>query len=499
MILGRWTRDGSRVLAGPDETRLSPRVLAVAAMLAVAASAQVQIKPDPLEYKPSEVADQQHYRQPLRPQFHYTPIQGHIGDATGLIYYAGEYHLFNMFDAWSQKRMAHKQWGHAVSTDLIHWTQLPGLLDKLLDNSPGSGSGVVDWNDSSGLRAGPEKTLVIFYTDYKLGSCIAYSRDRGRTWTRYGKNPVIGGADDARDPTVFWYTPASEWRMVRYEKQGFAFYKSTDLLHWTWLSHIDGFYECPDMVELPIVNLPGERRWVLINATGQYMIGTFDGTKFTPQTDKLRVEYGKSLYAGQVWKKTPEGGPPAYQVFWMRYPETPRLSWIHQVSFPTELTLRSFPEGIRLCRQPIDEIDNLRIAQKRFRDIEAGAGHTPLDIAGDLLDLRVELAPSTATTFGLTVRGHQISYSTVSQKLRVGAVEAPLKLNAGKLRLRILIDRPSIEVFADEGQVSISQVVLEQKSAPAPNQGASLDAEGGKVRLVSLEANRLESIWAGHP
>jgi sucrose-6-phosphate hydrolase SacC (GH32 family) len=253
------------------------------------------------------------------------------------------------------------------------------------------------------------------------------------------------------------------------------------------------------MVELPIVNLPGERRWVLINATGQYMIGTFDGTKFTPQTDKLRVEYGKSLYAGQVWKKTPEGGPPAYQVFWMRYPETPRLSWIHQVSFPTELTLRSFPEGIRLCRQPIDEIDNLRIAQKRFRDIEAGAGHTPLDIAGDLLDLRVELAPSTATTFGLTVRGHQISYSTVSQKLRVGAVEAPLKLNAGKLRLRILIDRPSIEVFADEGQVSISQVVLEQKSAPAPNQGASLDAEGGKVRLVSLEANRLESIWAGHP
>src|SRR5216684_2238411 len=111
-----------------------------------------QSTPERFDITPQEVAAEQHYRQPLRPQFHYTPIQGHIGDATGLIYYAGEYHLFNMFDAWSQKRMSHKQWGHAVSTDLIHWKQLPGLLDKVLDNSPGSGSGVVDWNNSSGFR-----------------------------------------------------------------------------------------------------------------------------------------------------------------------------------------------------------------------------------------------------------------------------------------------------------------------------------------------------------
>jgi fructan beta-fructosidase len=231
-----------------------------------------------------------------------------------------------MFDPWSQKRMAHKQWGHAVSTDLIHWKQLPGLLDKTLDNSPGSGSGVVDWNNGTGLRAGPDKTLIIFYTDYKLGTCVAFSHDRGRTWTRYGQNPVIGGADDARDPTVFWYSPTSEWRMVRYEKKGFAFYKSADLIHWTWLSRIDGFYECPDLIELPVTNLPGERRWVLIDGNGEYLIGAFDGTRFTSQSDSLKIEYGKSLYAGQVWK-----GTPAYQVFWMRYPLEPRLSWIHQV------------------------------------------------------------------------------------------------------------------------------------------------------------------------
>jgi hypothetical protein len=124
------------------------------------------------EITPEEVAEQQHYNQPLRPQFHYTALQGHIGDATGLFFYRGEYHLFNIFDEWSRKSSVHKRWGHAISTDLMHWTQLPPVLDTTIDHSPGSGSGIVDWNNSSGLRNGPEKTLLLFYTDYKKGSCI---------------------------------------------------------------------------------------------------------------------------------------------------------------------------------------------------------------------------------------------------------------------------------------------------------------------------------------
>src|SRR5579871_1510015 len=110
------------------------RILTLTATLAIA---QTTARPDPADLTPEEVANQQNYDQPLRPQFHYTPIQGHIGDATGLIYYRGEYHLFNMYDEWSRKRLAHKRWGHAVSTDLVHWQQLPGLLDTLIDNKPG--------------------------------------------------------------------------------------------------------------------------------------------------------------------------------------------------------------------------------------------------------------------------------------------------------------------------------------------------------------------------
>jgi len=460
-----------------------------------AAMAFGQTRPVPapadVDLTPEAVANEQNYNQPLRPQFHYTPIQGDLNDATGLIYYRGEYHLFHMYDEWSRIRAAHKRWGHAVSNDLVHWQQLPAVLDTLLDNTPGSGSGVVDWNDSSGLRTGPEKTLVIFYTDYKRGTCIACSHDRGRTWVRYGKNPVIAGAADARDPLVFWYIPANEWRMVRYERRGFAFYKSTDLLQWTWLSRLEGYFECPDFFQLPVANLPGERRWVLVDGNGTYVLGEFDGQQFVPQTDKLHVEYGKALYATQTWKRTIEGGS-VYQMAWMRQPLKPPLTWNGQMCFPVELTLRSFPEGIGLCRQPIDEINNLSVSRQSWHDLTVGPGEMASpEISADLLDIRVEFEPDMATDFGLIIRGQPVRYSLPRQTLTVGSDSAPLKLANKRLRLRILVDRPSIEVFAEEGQVTISAVYLEGNTSD----NISLVADGGKMRVPLLVASRLESIW----
>jgi sucrose-6-phosphate hydrolase SacC (GH32 family) len=134
--------------------------------------------PDPkFDITLDDVSGQRHYRHPLRPQLHYTPLQGHIGDATGLFYYAGEYPLLYLYDQWSRRRAAHKQWGHAVSRDLVNWEELPAVRGTLVDNRPGSGSGIVDWKDSAGLRqGGPEKTVMIFYTDYERGTGIAYSR-----------------------------------------------------------------------------------------------------------------------------------------------------------------------------------------------------------------------------------------------------------------------------------------------------------------------------------
>jgi fructan beta-fructosidase len=474
--------------------QLSRRGFLAAGSAAFAFGQTTRPLPEEVNLTPEAVADEQNYDQPLRPQFHYTPIQGDLNDATGLIYYRGEYHLFHMYDEWSRIRAAHKRWGHAISTDLVHWQQLPAVLDTLIDNMPGSGCGVVDWNNSSGLRVGPEKTLLIFYTDYKRGTCMARSHDRGRTWSRYGGNPVIAGAQDARDPLIFWYKPAGEWRMVRYERQGFAFYKSTDLLHWTWLSRLEGYFECPDFFELPIVDKPGEHRWVLVDGNGTYQVGTFDGEQFSPQTGKLHVEYGKALYATQTWKRTIEGGA-VCQMAWMRQPLKPPLTWNGQMCFPVELTLRSFPEGIRLCRQPIDEINNLSISRQTWHDLTIGpvVAKDPA-IRVDLLDIRLEIEPGAATDFGLIVRGQPVRYSVPQQTLTVGSDSAPLILADRRLRLRILVDRPSIEVFADEGQVTISAVYLEGNT----NQDIRLVAAGGNMRVNSLVVSRLESIWLGN-
>jgi fructan beta-fructosidase len=445
---------------------------------------------DHIEMTPSEVADEQNYDQPLRPQFHYTTLQGHIGDATGLVSYRGEYHLFNIFDEWARKNGAHKRWGHAISTDLIHWTQMPALLDTVIDHAPGSGSGIVDWNNSSGLRTGAERPLLIFYTDYAKGSSILYSNDRGRSWVRYKGNPVLPGFQDIRDPNVFWYSPANEWRMVRYEKKGFVFYRSADLIHWTQLSRIEGFYECPDLFELPIVNAPGQSRWVLIDGNGSYVLGKFDGTQFIPEAAKRQVEFGPALYATQAWKHPPEEGT-VYQMAWMKYPPNFDLTWNGEMSFPVRLSLRQFPDGIRLTREPLHQIESLRISQQTWSNLTVDSGEKKMnEIQDELLDLKTEIESEGAEEYGIAVHGQTVHYFPSRHELQVGSVTVPLTLADNKLRLRFLVDRSSVEIFVDEGEVTFSLVDLEQKK-----QDVAFFAKGGKVKVTKLEANRLESIW----
>ena len=450
---------------------------------------------------PAEVAAANHYDGLYRPQFHYTPKQGCIGDATGLIYYKGEYHLFYMFDAWELRRNKHKRWGHAVSGDLLYWEPLEPILDTLIDNKPGSGCGVVDWNDSSGLRTGAEKTLLVFYTDYGTGSCIAYSNDKGRTWLRHKDNPILSGADDIRDPYVFWYKPARQWRMVRYEKKGFVFYSSRNLTDWTYLSRLEGFYECPDICELPVDGDPNNRKWVLIDGNGTYLPGMFDGEQFAPESEKLQVDFGKNFYATQTWKLTREADRPIVQMAWMSYPRTPRLTWTGQMSFPCELTLRTFPEGVRLCRQPIEEIKSLYIEERFCYDRELNPGDNPLEqISGDLFDIRAEIELAGASEFGIITRGEAITYSVPDKAVSCLGRSAPLEPISNRIKLQVLVDRASIEVFGNDGKISMSTAFFPD----AGNIDLEIFTRGGSVIIVSLEVNRLESIWleadarAGH-
>ncbi len=443
-----------------------------------------------------KVADQQHYGQRLRPQFHYTPIQGHIGDATGMLYYKGEYHLFYMFDKWELRRNRHKRWGHAVSSDMVHWTELAPELDTLLDHKPGSGSGVVDWNNSAKLQRGHEKTLLIFYTDYERGSCIAYSHDRGHSWTRYGGNPVLDGFDGIRDPTVFWYQPTQNWRMIRYEKRGFVFYTSDNLIDWTYLSRLEGYYECPDIMELAVDDNKDETMWVLIDGNGRYVLGQFDGTTFIPETKKLKVEYGRAPYATQTWKKTRLAGGRPVQMCWMNYPrneKTQKLTWNGHQPFPCELFLKKFEDGVKLCRRPIDEIKNLHRRQYIFNNMTINEEDNPLkELKADICEIIIDIKVASANRFKLEVGAANIEYDVAQQKLTCLQSTAPLAPINGYIHLQVLIDRSSVEVFGNGGRVSISDLFFPDADSP---DNMRFSVQGGSAHIKTIEVNYLESIW----
>lgn len=244
------------------------------------------------------------YRELWRPQFHFTPAKNWMNDPNGMVYYKGEYHLFYQYNPFGDK-WGHMSWGHAVSRDLFHWQHLPVALSEENGVMIFSGSAVVDWKNTSGFGKEGDPPLVAIYTGHYTNKPlqnqqIAFSTDRGRTWTKYSGNPVLDiGERDFRDPKVFWHEPTQRWVMVVAwpAHRKVRFYASPDLKQWTHLSDFGpagsttGIWECPDIFPLALEGDRTRRPWVLIVNVGsgapaggsgcQYFIGQFDGQTFT--------------------------------------------------------------------------------------------------------------------------------------------------------------------------------------------------------------------------
>ncbi|MEU1180133.1 GH32 C-terminal domain-containing protein [Streptomyces sp. NPDC005820] len=249
-------------------------------------------------------ADTPPYSETYRPQFHYTPQTNWMNDPNGLVYFKGEYHLFYQYNphgaSWGDM-----SWGHAVSTDLVHWKQLPLALSYDDEEMVFSGSAVVDRDNTTGFGTKENPPMVAIYTSHAPSTgtqaqSLAYSTDRGRTWTRYAGNPVIDiGSKDFRDPKVQWYAPTRSWLMTvsLSAEHKVRFYSSKNLKDWTQLSEFGpagatgGVWECPDLFPLAVDGDKKHIKWVLVvninpgGITGgsgaQYFVGDFDGEKFT--------------------------------------------------------------------------------------------------------------------------------------------------------------------------------------------------------------------------
>jgi sucrose-6-phosphate hydrolase SacC (GH32 family) len=441
------------------------------------------------------------YNEKYRPQFHFTAKKNWINDPNGLVCYKGEYHLFFQHNPFGVN-WGNMTWGHAVSKDLIHWRQLRNAIEPDELGTIFSGSAVVDWNNTSGFRTGKENVLVAFYTSAgkhapvprPFTQSIVYSNDRGRTWVKYKNNPVIGHIRaENRDPKVVWHEPTQNWIMALYlDADDFLLLSSKDIRHWTPLHEIKltGSDECPDFFELPVDADPSNTRWVFWGGDGRYMVGSFDGRRFIAETDAIQSKVG-TYSAAQTWSDIPRSDGRRIQIGWTKG-KFPGMPFNQQLSVPCQLTLRRFGEGIRLCRVPVREIKKLRGRKYSFGPVTLKPGENILSkISGELFEIQCEAEPAGAEEFGFSLRGTPLVYNVKDQTLICKDKKGELKPLNGKVKLQILIDRTSIEIFANDGRMSMFL------SFPLDTNNTSLEvfARGGPAKIQNLKVWKLKSIW----
>lgn len=495
------------------------------------------------------------YQQKHRPQYHFSPPEQWMNDPNGMVYYEGEYHLFYQFypdsNVWGPMH-----WGHAISKDLVRWENLPIALypDEL--GYIFSSSAVVDWNNTSGFGTEDHPPLIAIYTyhnrakekagatDYQY-QAIAYSNDKGRSWTKYEGNPVLPnqGIKDFRDPKVIWHEPSQKWIMTLAVKDHVSFYTSPDLKSWEfasdfgleWGSH-EGVWECPDLFPLQVEGTE-EEKWVLIVSIGsgglnggsatQYFVGDFNGTTFqlVPSFEKyltaslqdsagitekaVWIGYGTDNYAGVTWSDIPEEDGRRVFLGWMsnwQYAQVvPTTVWRSAMTIPRVLTLQ---EDLTLKQEPINELRSLMYSARSVPELALDSAFK----VGNLTSthhIQFNLAMNEASKFELVLsnKNEQLRFELNKEKqlLFLDRTDAgmsdfheefakvhvaPILNNDAISSVEIFTDRSSIEVFINEGKYVFTELVFPNQ--PYTNLEMKSNGNAQASRFIYHDMN---SIW----
>ena len=497
---------------------------------------------------------------PWRPAFQYTPAQHWVNDPNGLVWHNGSYHLYYQHNPFGNT-WGHMSWGHAVSSNLVDWQELPVAIAEDERVSIYSGSVVFDAANSSGFgSAAPQPLvapLVAVYTGClrvptgEQAQELAYSTDSGHTWTKHAGNPVLDlGLRDFRDPKVFWHAPSARWVMVVVvpDDRTAKFFASGNLKDWTWLSDFsapfegDGIWECPDLIAFDTAE---GTVWMLkvdvfgghaSGGTGaRLFFGHFDGTRFTPEPEAVPVwaDAGSDFYAALSWAHLPTlPGQPQCPMWlaWMnchRYAKhTPTAPWRGAMTVPRALQLRRSATGAwQLLQQPVAALQRLRGAVQLLSDITVADGHAlPLLANGTdgsagadgtsgaldarTLELQLEItAASGDCALLLRAAGHsagqaatrvgydactgtvyvdrsQAGFNPPDDALYPGrrSVAVPAPNTHQPLRLHVLLDRCSVEVFVGDGHACITELIFPDDA----HRGVWLQARGGSAHCCSV-------------
>ncbi|MBQ9812749.1 MAG: glycoside hydrolase family 32 protein [Thermoguttaceae bacterium] len=444
------------------------------------------------------------YDEKYRPQFHFSPRTGWTNDPNGLVYHDGQYELFFQHNPFATS-WGNMTWGHATSPDLLHWTELGDAIypDRL--GTIFSGSGAVDVNNTTGFQTDPDgpAPLVFMFTqngpNMRYGEPasqnLAYSLDGGKTLVKYPGNPtlphMIGGN---RDPKIFWHDGTQRWITALYlDGEDYALFASKDLKSWEQLCVIEklGCSECPDIFELAVDGDESNKLWVFWGGNGKYLLGEFDGTNFKKLTEPLDAKWGGNDYAAQTYSDTPGR---RIQFSWMNGGEYPGMPFNQQFTVPRELTLRATPDGVRLNTYPVVEVESLR-DQKLDLSKKAVDGSVDYVPAGgvssgyDLLDAELTLTPGDAKTIVVELRGQKIELNFGEKTMKYADVVAPLAVVDNNVKLRLVLDRMSLEIFANGGLSQIAKCFVPEDQNDAPVLKVSKDC------LDSCDVWTMKRVW----
>ncbi|MEN0055747.1 MAG: glycoside hydrolase family 32 protein [Mucilaginibacter sp.] len=477
-----------------------------------------------------------------RPVYHFSPPTNWTNDPNGLIVLNGEFQLYYQHNPFENK-WGHMSWGHATSTDLISWKSLPVAIPEVLSKDTTtwiySGSVVNDKNNTSGFGTKGKGPLVAIFTadqpkQKKESQFIAYSLDNGLTYKQYSSNPVIDlNKRDFRDPNVFWYEPAKQWIMTvaMVDEHMVRIYGSKNLKEWTKLSdfgpagYTKNGWECPSLLPITVDGNAQKVKWVLFVSCGgdhgplmQYYVGDFDGVNFKNDNaaDKiLTVDYGDAFYAAIAWRDAPANKK--LLIGWLQNGRRETYPWKGQMSIPHDLTLKTTDEGLRLFQNPPAMLSKglakiTRGSVLSMKNVVVNNETVPLSKKGaydsNAIWINAEFAINDSKKMGFNVAEKQdkskkvvVGYNTEKQELfidcstsekenkqAVNLVQtASMKPVNGIIKIKVLVDKSSLEVFGNDGEKVISTMIYPDKDAT----GVSMFSEG-KSTLRDLNIRELK-------
>ena len=445
---------------------------------------------EPAPEQPGEEANSRNEQ--YRPQIHYTPAKNWINDPNGMIYLDGTYHLYYQYNP-QGNGWGNLSWGHATSTDMLHWEEQPVALQPDALGMIFSGSAVCDKDNTAGFGA---NAIVALYTSATAAQqqSIAYSHDGGKTFTTYEGNPVIKNNDDnLRDPKVFWHEESQKWIMslAKGWAGGMEIWSSPDLKRWTkeseFVVNLTGRpsfqWECPDLIPF---EYNGKRKWVLIvsvNPCGpvlgsgtMYFVGDFDGKHFTADDldYPLWLDYGMDNYAGVTWNNT---GDRHVLIGWMnnwQYADrVPCSPWRSAMTLPRELKLVEYNGTPHLTSAVIGEIsgiaDEWNDVTSTFDAKDAYQLHLELDLTSNS---NITLSNAQGEKFSVDInvsakmlsvhRNSATGVTNFAPTFSIPSINAPLNTSGNKLTLDFYVDRSSVELIASDGLTSVTNLVFPQ-------------------------------------